>query len=130
MVNMVRERDKKGRSNNRTVRKSYVIYLNGSSRVVSFKLPEYAIYQLDKYSNMLGFKNRSDLLRLLIAAFLKSMEVLEKETSLKPSGVKISFIVESNDGVRVKQEIELGTTMPHIHGLTSFIEIEKAVSST
>lgn len=62
-----------GRSN-----RSYIIYVDGNKRVISFKFPEQLIYEIDKYVSLLGFKNRSDLLRLLLLIFLDSMRQVEK----------------------------------------------------
>lgn len=113
----------------RVVRRSYIIYINGSSRVVSFKLPENALYLLDKYSNILGFKNRSDLLRLLITVFIKSMEMLERECGTVPRGIKIGFVVRSSDGTKIKHEIDL-EALPKMKEITSYVEIERSTAET
>ncbi len=76
------------------------IYLNGNNRVVSFKLPEETIRLLDRYTALLGFRNRSDLIRTILGAFIYTMERIERE-NIPLDCVTISIEVRTpNGGVR------------------------------
>ena len=108
-----------------------IIYYNGSNRVVSLKLPEQVIEQIDRYSSMLSFRNRSEFLRMIIGAFLYTLEEIEKiSPDFSNKGVKITIIASSN-GTSVKEVIDLRTSVPQfMYSLFSRFEVSYEVSNS
>ena len=108
-----------------------IIYYNGSNRVVSLKLPEQVIEQIDRYYNMLSFRNRSEFLRMIIGAFLYTLEEIEKiSPDFSNKGVKITIIASSN-GTSVKEVIDLRTSVPQfMYNLFSRFEVSYEVSNS
>ncbi len=108
-----------------------IIYYNGSNRVVSLKLPEQVIEQIDRYYNMLSFRNRSEFLRMIIGAFLYTLEEIEKiSPDFSNKGVKITIIASSN-GTSVKEVIDLRTSVPQfMYSLFSRFEVSYEVSNS
>ncbi len=108
-----------------------IIYYNDSNRVVSLKLPEQLIDQIDRYYNMLSFRNRSEFLRMIICAFLYTLEEIEKMSpDFSNKGVKIT-IIASSDGVSVKEVIDLRTSVPpFMYGLLGRFEASYEVSNS
>ena len=108
-----------------------IIYYNGSNRVVSLKLPEQVIEQIDRYSSMLSFRNRSEFLRMIIGAFLYTLEEIEKiSPDFSNKGVKITIIASSN-GASVKEVIDLRTSVPpFMYSLFSRFEVSYEVSNS
>ena len=108
-----------------------IIYYNGSNRVVSLKLPEQVIEQIDRYYNLLSFRNRSEFLRMIIGAFLYTLEEIEKiSPDFSNKGVKITIIASSN-GTSVKEVIDLRTSIPQfMYSLFSRFEVSYEVSNS
>jgi len=108
-----------------------IIYYNGSNRVVSLKLPEQVIEQIDRYYNLLSFRNRSEFLRMIIGAFLYTLEEIEKiSPDFSNKGVKITIIASSN-GTSVKEVIDLRTSVPQfMYSLFSRFEVSYEVSNS
>ncbi len=101
-----------------------IIYYNGSNRVVSLKLPEQVVEEIDRYTSLLSFRNRSEFLRMIIGSFLSVLEEIERLSQDFPSkGVKITIIASTN-GTSVKEVIDLRTNIPpFMQGFLSRFEV-------
>lgn len=108
-------------------RRSYIIYFNGNAHVVSFKFPEQLVYEVDRYVAKIGLRNRSNLLRLLLLAFLKNMKIAEKNGLLEEASrrdIKITLVIEFGD-YQVSQVIDLESFISGYPGLISISEDKK-----
>ncbi|WFO75040.1 hypothetical protein J4526_08190 [Desulfurococcaceae archaeon MEX13E-LK6-19] len=127
MVNIGVFWNKKGKAQKGNGR-SYIIYFNGNTRVISFKFPEQLVYEIDKYVVKLGLRNRSDLLRLLLIAFLKNMKIAEKTGLLDENdsgkNIKINLVIEFGD-YHVSQVIDITTFLAGSYRLINVVETEK-----
>ncbi len=127
MVNIGVFWNKKGKTRKGNGR-SYIIYFNGNTRVISFKFPEQLVYEIDKYVVKLGLRNRSDLLRLLLIAFLKNMKIAEKTGLLEGNNsenIKINLTIEFKD-YHVTHVIDIATFLAGTHGLVNIVETEES----
>ena len=100
-----------------------MFYINGSNRVVSFKLPEELLDALDRYVGLLGFKNRSDLIRTLLGAFIYVLERAEKYQIVHRGDFELSIEVQTTDGTSIKEIIDLRNQIPYIKNM-----YEKAIN--
>ncbi len=94
-----------------------MIYINGSNRVVSFKLPEELVLALDRYVELLGFKNRSDLIRTLIVAFIYTMEQAEKRHIISNREMELSIEVKTSNGMGIRETIDIRSRIPFVRGI-------------
>ncbi len=104
-----------------------VIFYNGRNKVVSVKMPEHIVEQLDRYANMFAFKNRSDLIRLIINLFLHVLGTSEEiDPDFYEKGITITIEASTEDGLVVRETFDLRAGMPHSSILFSKVEIRRA----
>lgn len=103
--------------------RSYIIYVDGNKRVISFKFPEQLIYEIDKYVSLLGFKNRSDLLRLLLLIFLDNMRQIEKMNLFKESSGKEDMKIELSIKIGSSTVSRSVSILDFITNVNKFIEV-------
>lgn len=81
------------------------IEVEAPTRVVSIKINEEIVYKLDRYAKILGFRNRSELMRTMIDLFLTTMEELATDPTSLKDGVYVSVSMKTPAGLTSQREV-------------------------